>query len=281
MEKAATYEQNGLNKKEIDNAIDCLQVFRAKFPFAENPASIATLKPDDIFKETSDEAGEFFHYLDHYLKPLGHIPIRGSSVYNIRVQIEDFKNLLKVTVDKKKSLAQKVDASWEKIRGLGENKLVAKKIIFCFNYESGKVLPIFSTNHLKHFISKVAGNPSLPAKYYTLGEEYECLTSELLKAKNNLPATHTWEITYFARFLYENYPPPDREKAASDMFGERKTGNVVTREQLELGEFMHLLGELQRQRKITGQQFRENRELWVNQPQERNSLTNRLKVQLN
>jgi hypothetical protein len=281
IDKATTYDTNGLNKKEVDNAVGCLKEFRRKFQFAENPASIDTLKPDDLFNENSGEVGEFFHYLEYYFRPLGHPAVRDQSVYrNVRAQIEDFKTLLKATVDKK-TIAQKVDANWTKIKGLGEDKQLAKKIIFCFNYESGKVLPIFSTNHFKHFIGKVAENPSLPAKYYTHGEEYECLTSELLKAKNNLPTTHTWEITYFARFLYENYPPPDREKAGADGFVARKTGNVVTREQLELGEFMHLLGELQRQGKITGQQFRENRELWVNQPQERNSLTKRLKALLN
>jgi hypothetical protein len=281
LDKASSYDKNGLNKKEIDNAVGCLKEFRRKFPFAENPASIDTLKPDDVFNENSLEVGEFFHYLEHYFKPLGYLPARDQSVYRcVRPQIEDFKSLLKVTVDKKKSLAQKVDAHWGKIKGLEEDKQVAKKIIFCFNYESGKVLPIFSTNHLKHFLGKVADKPSIPAKYYTLGEEYESLTSELLKAKDTLPATRGWEITYFARFLYENYPPPDREPAATDRFGERKKGNLVTREQLELGEFMHLLGELQKQGKITGQQFRENRELWVNQPQERNALTKRLKALL-
>ena len=280
--KATAYDKNGVNKKQVDNAISSLKEFRKKFPFIEKPASIATLKPDDIFNENSGEVGEFFHYLEYYFKPLGHSSIRDSSLYrNIRVQIEDFKNLLYIAVDKKKSLAQKVDANWGKIKGLGDDKQLAKKIIFCFNYESGKVLPIFSVSHLKHFIGKIADKPSLPTKYYTMGEEYECLTSELLKAKNNLPVTQGWEITYFARFLYENYSPPDREVAATNLFGERKTKNVVTRDQLELGEFVNLLGELQRKGKVTGEQFRVNRELWINQPQERNALIKRLKTQLN
>ena len=42
-----------------------------------------------------------------------------------------------------------------------------------------------------------------------------------------------------------------------------------------------LRSELQKQGKITGEQFRLNRELWVNQPQERTNLTKRLKAQLN
>jgi hypothetical protein len=282
IDKTTAYDKNGVNKKQVDNAISCLKEFRKKFPFTENPASIATLTPDDIFNENSGEVGEFFHYLEYYFKPLGHSSIRDSSLYrNIRVQIEDFKNLLYIVVDKKKSLAQKVEANWGKIKGLGDDKQLAKKIVFCFNYETGKVLPIFSVSHLKHFIGKIADKPSLPTKYYTRGEEYECLTTELLKAKNDLPVTQGWEITYFTRFLYENYSPPDREVAATNLFGERKSKNVVTRDQLELGEFVNLLGELQRKGKVTGEQFRVNRELWINQPQERNSLIKRLKAQLN
>jgi len=281
IDKAATYEQNGLNK-ETTNSVNCLNEFRRKFPFTENPAIIDTLKPDDIFNESSGEVGEFFHYLEYYFKPLGHTVARDTRVYrNIKTQIMDFKNLLKTAVDKKKPLSQKVDAQWGKIKGLGEDKQLAKKIIFCFNYESGKVLPIFSSSHLKHFLGKIADKPKLTAKYYTAGEEYESLISELLKVKNSLQATQPWEITYFTRFLYESYPPPDREKTPTDRTGSRKTGTVVTREMLEQGEFMHLLGELQKQGKITGEQFRLNRELWVNQPQERTNLTKRLKAQLN
>jgi hypothetical protein len=282
IDKVTTFDKNGINKKQADNAISCLKELRTKFPFTENPKLIPMLRPDDIFKETSDEVGEFFHYLEYYFKPLGYSVTRDSSLYrNIRIQIEDFKNLLCIVVDKQKSLAEKVDANWGKIKGLGDDKQLAKKIVFCFNYESGKVLPILSISHLKYFLGKIADKTILPTKYYTMGEEYECLTSELFKAKNNLSVTQDWEITYFAKFLYENYSPPDRDVAATNLFGERKSKNVVTRDQLELGEFVNLLGELQRKGKITGEQFRINRELWMNQPQERNSLIKRLKAQLN
>jgi hypothetical protein len=282
LEKASAYDKNGLMKREVDNALVLLKEFRVKFPFAENPQSIDTLEPDKILKINPDEVGEFFHYLEYYLKPLGHLTIHGSNVYhNIRMQIEDFKDLLHVAVDKKKSLAEKVDASWEKISGLGQDKHIAKKIIFCFNYESGKVLPIFSTPHLRHFVNRVVETPNNQTKYYSLGEEYAHYTSELLKAKNNLPVTQTWEITYFARFLYNTYPPPDREPAATNASGERKNPNIVTNEQLGLREFVKLLGELQTKGKITGQQFRENRELWMQQPNEREALTWRLKKLLN
>lgn len=283
LEKASAYDKNWLRKREIDNALMLLKEFRVKFPFAENPPSIDWLEPDKIFKSNPDEIGEFFRYLVYHLDPLGHITINSSNLYrNVRLQTDDFKYLLRVAVDKKKSLAEKVNASWEKIGGLGQDKQIAKKIIFCFNYESGKVLPIFSTPHLKYFVNKVVDKPSNPRKYYSLGEEYEQLTSELLNAKNNLPTTQLWEIAYFARFLYNTYPPPDKEAAPTNSSGERKTTKTETNEQLELRAFVKLLAELQTKGKITGQQFRENRELWMQQqPNDRDALASRLKQLLN
>jgi hypothetical protein len=282
-EKASAFDKNGLTKREIDNALVVLKEFRVKFPFTENPQSIDWLEPEKIFKTNSSEIGEFFNYLVYSLDPLGHITIQSSNVYsNIRLHIADFKYLLRAAVDKKKSLAEKVNAPWEKISGLGQDKCIAKKIIFCFNYERGKVLPIFSTSHLRYFVNKVVDKPTNPRKYYSLGEEYEHLTSELLKAKDILPITRAWEITYFAKFLYNSYPPPDIEKPSINPSGEGKTINVVTNEQLELRAFIKLLGELQSKGKITGQQFRENRELWTQQqPNDRDVLTWRLKQLLN
>ena len=136
LEKASSYDKNGLTKREIDNALVLLKEFRVKFPFAENPQSIDWLEPDKIFKLNPDEVGGFFRYLVYHLDPLGHLTITSSNVYrNIRLQINDFKYLLRAVVDKKKSLAEKVNAPWEKISGLGQDKPIAKKIIFCFNYE--------------------------------------------------------------------------------------------------------------------------------------------------
>lgn len=281
LELANAYDKNGLLKSEIDKAIDSLKDFRLKYPFAENPQSIDSLQQDDIFRLKPDEVGPFFHYLEYYLEPLGHLTIYGSNVYkNIRAQIEDFKDILYIVVDKKKSLDQKVDASWEKIKGLGDDKHIAKKIIFCFNYESGNILPIFSTPHLRYFVNQVGSKPSY-GKYYSLGEEYNYLTAKLLKAKDSTSVTRAWEITHFARFLYNNYPPPDRDDYATNTSRDKKPRNVITKEQLELGEFMKLLGELQRRGKISGQQFRDNRELWSRQPQEREALMQRFKAQIN
>jgi len=283
LEKASAYDKNGLMKREIDTALVLLKEFRVKFPFAENPQSIDWLEPDEILKTNSNEIGEFFHSIVYSLNPLGPLTIQSSNVYqNIRTQIGDFKTLLHVAVDKKKSLAEKVDAPWEKISGLGQDKHIAKKIIYCFNCESRAVLPIFSTPHLRHFVNRVVEAPKSETKYYSLGQEYAHYTSELLKAKDSLPTTRAWGITYFARFLYNAYPPPDSEPPTTNPSGEGKTINVVTNEQLELREFVKLLAELQTKGKINGQQFRENRELWIHQqPNDRDVLIWRLKQLLN
>src|SRR5271157_5542673 len=120
--KASAFDKNGLIKREVDSALLLLKEFRAKFPFAENPQSIDWLDADKIFKANSGEVGEFFNYLVYSLDPLGHVTIQSSNVYqNVRVQIGDFKNLLRVAVDKKISLAEKVNAPWEKISGLGQD----------------------------------------------------------------------------------------------------------------------------------------------------------------
>jgi len=274
-EKAIAYDRLGSERHEVNRALAILKEFRLKYPFTENLCAIEWLDPEKLFKLNPDEVGEFFHFLEAVLKPLGYSTPNSSNVYrNARLQISEFKNLLRAAVDDRKSLHQKVDAPWERIGGIGQDKQLPKKIIFCLNYESGKVLPIFNTQHLRHFINRVADAPSGQTKYFSPGQEYEHYTTELLKAKNSLPITKSWDVMYFTRFLYQIYPPPDSEPAASE---ERKIGNMVTDEQLDMQGFMKLLGELQKQGKITGEQFRENRALWIQQPSERDALTHRLK----
>jgi len=60
IDKTTAYDKNGVNKKQVDNAISSLKEFRKKFPFTENPSSIAKLSPDDIFNENSGEVGNSF-----------------------------------------------------------------------------------------------------------------------------------------------------------------------------------------------------------------------------
>jgi hypothetical protein len=280
-EKARNYDKDGTTKREVDKALAALKDFRRKFPFTENLRAIEWLDPDKLFKLNPDEVGEFFQFLEGIFKLLSGSNLNSSNIYrNTRLQISDLKNLLRIAVDSRKSLAQKVDAPWEKIGGIGQDKQLAKKIIFCFNYESGTALPIFNNQHLRHFANRVVDTPSGQTKYLSMGQEYEHYTAELLKAKSSLPLTRGWDVMYFTHFLYRTYLPPDSEPLAAS--GERKIGNVVTDEQLDLQGFMKLLGELQKKGKITGEEFREKRQLWMQQqPNDRDVLIWRLKQLLN
>jgi hypothetical protein len=276
-EKAAAFDKDGAVKREVGKAIVLLKEFRLKFPFYENLREIEWLDPDRLFKVNPDEVGEFFNLLESYLKHTGYLSPNSSNVYrNARLQITEFKNLLRVAVDDRKSLAQKVDARWERIGGVGQNKQLAIKIIFSFNYQTGKILPIFSIQHLKHFVNRVSDVYCGQTKYLSLGQEYEHCTSELIKAKNLHPLTRSWDAIYFTRFLYFAFPTPDSEPEGNTS-GERRIVNLVTDEQLDLQSFMKLLGELQKQRKITGEEFRENRASWIGQPACRGELMQRLK----
>jgi hypothetical protein len=281
-EKANSFDKVGVIRHEVNNALVSLKELRQKFPFAENLREIEWIDPDKLYKINPDEVGEFFQLLENSLKPIKYSNLSSSSnVYrNARLQIKDFKNLLRTAVDERKSLAQKVDVPWEKIGGIGQDKTLPKKIIYCLSYERGNVLPIFNNQHLRHFVNRIIDVPSGQTKYFSFGQEYEQYTVELVKAKNSAPITKGWDSLYFASFLYNTYPPPDSEPAGVNATSERRIGYAVTNEQLDLQGFMKLLGELQKQGKITGEEFRENRTLWMQQPSEQEGLSQRLKKRL-
>jgi hypothetical protein len=280
--KVAIFDKSGAIKIEVDSAMELLKGFRARYPFAENPEAIETLDPNDIFRVQSDEVGEFFHWLEYYLKPVGHLTLYGSNVYRqIRDKFEDFKELLHVTIDPEKSLAQKVDAPWDQISGLGQDRHIAKKIIFCFNYEHGDILPIFKTGHLEHFLKEIADKPWFPPQYTSLGETYEYLISELLRAKEDLPETQSWGLLYFAKFLYDSYPPPQLDEPSMESNRRTKQDNETRNERIQFGEFTKLLNELQRKGRISGEEYRTYGQSWRERPQDRESLAQQLRLLLN
>lgn len=272
-EKANVFDRTGATKREVQIEFGRLKELRQKYMFAENLRSIEWLEPDKLFKVNPDEVGEFFTLIEATLKPFRTSNLTSSNVYrNARLQIKDLKNLLRTAVDERKSLAQKVDAPWDRIGGLGPDKQLAKKIIFCFNYEKATVLPVFSNPHLRHFVYQISDTVVPQNKYSSLGQEYEHYTIELLKAKNGLSITKNWNTIYFTRFLYEAYLPPEIEVAS-----EEKKSTAITDEQLDMQVFVKLLGDLQKKGKITGENFREYRGMWIQQTSERQELMNRLK----
>ena len=280
LEKVRAFDKNKAVKIEIDSAMGLLKDFRLRYPFAENPEAIESLDPNDAFRVQSNEVGEFFHWLEYDLKPAGPLTIHGSKVYrHVRDKFEDFKELLYVTVDPKKSLAQKVDAPWDRISGLGLDRHIAKKIIFCFNHEHGDILPIFNTVHLEHFLNETSDKPGYPALYTSLGEKYEFLISELLGVKQDLPETQSWGLLYFARFLYDSCPPPQLDEFSTGVV-RKKLDDKTRNEQIQFGEFTKLLNELQRKGRISGEEYRTHGQSWRERPQDREILAQRLRLLL-
>src|SRR3990170_3049055 len=279
LDKWRIFVKSGAVKSEMENAIELLKRFRETYPFVENPGSIETLSPDDIFKEQPSEVGEFFHWLEYYLYPIGHLTIYGSKVYRqIRSQFEDFKELLYTVVDRKKSLVEKVDAQWDEIKHLGGDRHIGKKIIFCFNFETEEILPIFKTSHLEYFFDNIADRPEYTWKYasMTLGEKYHFLNSEIIKVKKSFPETMSCTIPYFARFLYDFYPPPRLESTESPNESTKLEEKLATEQKVQFRNFMILLNELRSKNKISAEELRLYRKQWENYPQGRESLFDQL-----
>lgn len=205
IEKVREFDPAGKHRREIDNALKLLNQCREKYPFKDTPDSIDRLTDEDLFKKGGDY---FFKWIEFTLRPLGAIALGSATVYrNACNQLEEFKDLLRIAVDDEKSLAEKVDAPWERISGMGGDKHIAKKIISCYD---DNVLPIFKTRDLEYFFNTLVGRLKLPPNYETmsLGEKYQFLTEALINVKESLAETKGWNNPYFTRFLYEMYPPP-------------------------------------------------------------------------
>ena len=205
------FESKKSYDRQIELVYEDLKKFQDKYPFTKFPNKIEDLKVYDLYKEISNEMGEFFHWIEYKLKGLGSLHLRAVVYRNASKQLDDFKELLYDIVDDTVSLAEKIDAQWEKISGMGGGKILAKKIICCFN---DNLIPIFNTKHLEHFFDSIIGREKYPEDYklMSLGEQYEFLMNNLLNLKKFIPETRDWEPLRFSIFLYESYPPPGKEK---------------------------------------------------------------------
>jgi hypothetical protein len=279
-EKIRNFDENGRFKVEIDRTMTLLRSFRKKYPFLEKSDLIDNLTTNDIFTDSGD-VGDFFHWIEYHLKPIGHLYLFSKVYRNIRSQLDDFKSLLYIVVDKSKSLAEKVDANWEEITGMGGDKHIAKKIIFCFNYETNSILPIFKTRDLEFFYRNVTDSPYFPDRFsrMSLGEKYQFLNSELIRNKERLTETRQWELPYFSRFLYETFPPP-RGIAAYVTSKEKEKIEQRRIQQRNYRNFVDLLNQLRSKNAISAVERRSYEEKWRTQPDNRDSLMKELECKL-
>ncbi len=107
----------------------------------------------------------------------------------------------------------------------------------------------------------------------SLGEKYETLTAELLKAKENAQITKPWEITYFCRFLYETYTPP---KIIIEAQRKKLREKALMEQRQQFAKFIELLNELKAKGKISSEQWRAYTEQWQKNTKTRQELTDKL-----
>lgn len=202
-EKVKEFDKSRKYRRKIDKTLELLGHFRRKYPFKDSPESIDSLTADDLFKESPPTVGDFFRWIEFKLKPLGYLSVYSNVYRNARNQLDDFKTLLRIAVDEEKSLAEKVDAPWERISRMGGDKHLAKKIICCYHDD---VLPIFKTDDLNLFF-ELLSRRNLPSNYdsMSLGEKFQFLNEALLDVKESCAETKNWDNVYFMWFLYVNY----------------------------------------------------------------------------
>jgi len=214
IEKLKEFEKE--RGKKLEEAIKLHTVFMKQYPFRERPEEIEKLTPEKIYNPGKSDY--FLYWIEHKLKTLGHIAV-GSAAYAdaARENSVKFKELLTLSVNDSLSIAEKIDAHWEDIKWFGGDKLIAKKIIYCYNPE--KMLPIFKTEHLEHFVRQLGAEYSRDAyniygKSYnmlTTGQKCELLSSVLIEALGYKDKDLSiYETLLLAWFLYETFPPQKR-----------------------------------------------------------------------
>lgn len=210
-EKLKAFEKE--NKKALAEAIVIHNEFIKRYPYKKHPEKIEELSPEKIYNPGAQDY--FIGWIEFKLKNLGRISV-GSALYaeSARENVEKFMQLLKVAVDPTLNIAEKIDSPWENIRGFGGDKLVAKKIVFCYNPE--KMLPVFKTDHLEHFANHLQVDyfKSAHNKYgksysmLSIGQKCELLNNVLFDVfKYQEIETNIHNTLLLSRFLYEVFPP--------------------------------------------------------------------------
>lgn len=212
LEEAKKFENNAKVKRLVENAWSQHKKFLKLYPFRESPENIDLLTQDRIYKSGKEDY--FVLWIEQKMKELGHLRIGSSQVWeNARNQHDKFKELLRTTVDESLSISQKIDAHWEDIKWFGGDRHIAKKIIFC--YYPDTIIPIFNTEHLEDFAYKLGLEFKKRAleeygKSYdalSIGQKFEVLNNIFSQLKNKHLEFNKWDNSFFARFLYETFPP--------------------------------------------------------------------------
>lgn len=223
------FEKGSERNEKFEEAWKRRSEFLKLFPFREHPESIDKLTPEAVYNPRSGK-DYFFDWIEHKLKGLGHLSIGSARVWeNARDNLDTLKELLKITVDDSLSVADKIDAHWEDIKGFGGDRHIAKKILYCYYPE--KILATFKTEDLEDFTDtfdlkyreKAYKKYGKDYDFLSVGQKFEFLNGLLFLFKNQHPKMKEWENGKFSHFLYQCYPPSRVTEDRSGIRNSRKT----------------------------------------------------------
>jgi hypothetical protein len=208
--KINEFEKDLKSKETNERGWTQYSKFLKLYPFKEHPKYIDNLTPEKIYNPRGEY---FFNWIEHKLKPLGHLAIGSARVWeSAKNNTDKLKELLKIAVDNSLSVSEKIDAHWEDIKGFGGDRHIVKKIIFCYYPE--KIIPTFKTDQLEYFVEKLGLEYRLRAyeKYgkdydvLSVGQKFELLNGLLLDFKNQDDELKKWDNALFSRFLHIAFP---------------------------------------------------------------------------
>lgn len=227
---------------KIRETCKALDSFLRRFPYGKQPDLIDKLLLNDIYEKGNNDT--FYHHLKSF---------EGFSQALLKWKItetnlEEFKELLRIAVDKNKSLSEKIDdPAWERISGFGGEKHVPKKIVHLYNYDIS--LGVYSNDHMelsstklgKDFREKSRSKYGKDYEILSEGQKYELHMELLLEARNeiNNQFNQQWDNTTFWWSLYHcvlKSEPPYEEKDTLHLetFDDRPL-SIPTYEEMENG----------------------------------------------
>jgi len=216
-----------MNKEDLTNKLGefkisqeyekCLQALKSRekflerFPFRQQPELIDELTPEMLYNPHSGDTDYFFNWIEHSLMWLGAVKLRSSNPWEeASNNLSLFKDLFKITVDDKISIADKIDTHWEDIKGFGGDRHIVKKIISVYYPE--KIIPIFKTDdwelffelldidYTERFIDKFKKNYG--GSGATVGEKFETLNELFMELKNAQPLFAEMDNAMFMNYIY-------------------------------------------------------------------------------
>ncbi|MEM2126609.1 MAG: hypothetical protein QXH67_00090 [Candidatus Bathyarchaeia archaeon] len=199
-------------RERYDRAMGLLKQFLERFPFHVSPRAIEELRYEDVYSPGSGDY--FFYWVEHRLRDLGAIAVGSTRPYvNAADNLNVFKGLLYSAVERGRSLAEKVDAEWNMIKGFGGDRHIAKKIIYLYNHK--EAFPIFKTEDFKQFVEELGINPEKeaetrlrrPFEQLTVGEKWQLLTQLLKEIRESAPELRELDNLMIGYLLYAEIEP--------------------------------------------------------------------------